>query len=81
MSADDDDVLVCRVGTFDLADEARGADYVQGRYAEESLGVVDVFGLEDFGYNGDGGVDLVRGEGRSAFVLSSSWGQVEGREM
>ena len=56
--ANDGDGLVSGVGAFYLRDEARGADYVEGRYAEEALGVVDAFGLEDFGADGDGGVDL-----------------------
>ena len=59
MAAYNDYVLVRRVGFLDLRDEARGADYVEGSYAEEALWVVDVFGFEDFGDYGDGGVNLV----------------------
>lgn len=61
VAADDGDVLVGRVGSLELRDEARGADDVEGGHAEEALGVVDALALENLGGDGDGRVDLVRG--------------------
>lgn len=39
--------------------EGLGADNVQGSHTEQALGVKDAGSLEDFGGNGDGGVDGV----------------------
>ena len=60
VAAHDGDGFVGRVGGLDLREEARGAYDVEGGDTEELLGVVDAFGLEDFGADGDGGVDLCR---------------------
>ena len=59
MATDDGDSLIRRIGALYLRDEARRADDIEGGYAKEALGVVNAFGLENFGANGDGGVDLV----------------------
>ena len=58
MTTDNDDGFVGGVCAFDGGDEAGGADDVEGGYAKEFLGVIDALGLEDFGGNGNGGVDL-----------------------
>ena len=60
MTANDGDVLVRGIGVLELGDEAGGADDVEGGDAEELLGVVDAFALEDFGGDGNGAVDGVR---------------------
>lgn len=53
------DVLVGRVGSLDLGDEAGGTDDIECGDTEETLGVVDALVLEDLSGNGDGGVDLL----------------------
>lgn len=58
MAADNGDVLFGWVGVLDFGDEAGGADDIEGGDAEELLRVVDASGLEDFGGDWDGGVDL-----------------------
>ena len=58
MSADNGDVLAGRVGALELRDEARGTDNVERGNAEEALGVVDAFRLENLGGDGNSGVDL-----------------------
>ena len=58
VATDNGDVLVRGVATLDFADEAGGADNVEGGYTEEAFWVVDTFGLEDFGADGYRGVDL-----------------------
>lgn len=58
VAADNGDRLVGGVGVLDLSEEAGGADDVEGGNTEEALGVVDALGFEDFGADGDGGVDL-----------------------
>jgi hypothetical protein len=60
VTANNHDVLVCWVGVLKLRDEAGRADNIECGYAEEFLGVVDAFALEDFGSDGDGAVDWVR---------------------
>lgn len=52
------DLLISWVGVLDLRDEARGTEDVKGGNTEDTLGVVDVLGLEDLGNNWDGRVDL-----------------------
>jgi len=59
VTTDNSDVLVGRVGSLDLGDEARGTDDVKSGDTEETLGVVDTLLLEDLSGNGDGGVDLL----------------------
>jgi len=59
VATDDGDVLIDGVGTLELADEAAGADDIEGGDTEEALGVVDTAGLEDLGADGDGRVDGV----------------------
>lgn len=61
VAADDGDGFVGGIRGVDLCEEARGADDVEGRDAEEAFRVVDAFGFEDFGADGDGGVDLWEG--------------------
>lgn len=58
VAANDGDVLISRVGSLDLGDEARGTDDIEGGDTEETLGVVDTLGLVDLGADWDGGVDL-----------------------
>jgi hypothetical protein len=58
MAANDCDILLGRVGTLDLGDEAGGADDVEGGDAKNALGIVDALALEDFGGDGHGRVDL-----------------------
>jgi hypothetical protein len=58
VTTNDGDMLISRVSRLHLADEARGTDDVEGGDTKEALGVVGALGLEDFGANRDGGVDL-----------------------
>ncbi len=58
MATNNGDVLTGWVGVLELRNEARGTNDVEGGDTEEALGVVDALGLENFGGNGDGGVDL-----------------------
>lgn len=59
MASDDSDILVRRVGALVLRDETAGANNIKGSDAEELLGIVDSFRLEDLGADWDGGVDWV----------------------
>ena len=59
VAADDNNVLVGRVGVLDLGDEARGADNVEGGDTEQTAGVVDTGLLQDLGGDGNGAVDRV----------------------
>ena len=59
VATNDGDSFVSGVGGFDLGEETRGADDVEGCYAEEAFRIVDAFGFEDFRADGDGGVDLI----------------------
>lgn len=72
VTAHHNDVLVGRVRALDLRDEARCTDNIEGGHAEEALGVVDTFGLEDFGDDGDRGVDLLTGTRISAIKHSGA---------
>ena len=60
MAADNGDLLVRWIGALDLRDEAGGTDNVEGGYAEQSLGIVNTFGLEYLSADRDGRVDLER---------------------
>ena len=64
VAADDGDGLVGRVGVLNLGKKAGGTDYVESGDTEETFGVVDTFGFEDFGADGDGRVDLGGGVSR-----------------
>ena len=58
VASNDGDVLGSGVGVLQLGDETRGTDNVEGGDTKEALRVVDALGLEDFGSDGDSGVDL-----------------------
>jgi hypothetical protein len=58
VATDNRDALVSRIGALDLANEAAGADDIEGSDSEQTLRVVDALGLEDLGGDWDGGVDL-----------------------
>ena len=75
VSTDDGYVLVSGVGALELRDEARGADNVKGSDTEEALGVVGAFRLENFGADGNSGVDL---EALSEFVARLYKGVIPG---
>lgn len=84
VAAHDGDVLVGRVRALVLRDEAAGAHDVEGRDAEEALGVVDAGGFEDLGADGHGAVDGVgdhedvgvRGGGGDGFSEVADYGGV-----
>ncbi len=59
VAADDRNGFGRWVRVVNLGDEARCTDYVQSGYTEKTFGVVNTFGLEDLGGDGDGRVDLV----------------------
>lgn len=59
VTTDNSNILVFRVSALDLADEAAGADDIEGGDTEEALGVVDAMGLEDLGDDRNGGVNGV----------------------
>jgi hypothetical protein len=60
VSSDDGDNQVRgRYSASDFGSECRCADDVEGCHTEEFLGVEYVFGFENFGNNGDGGVNGV----------------------
>lgn len=58
MSANNGDVFIGGVGALEFGDKARSADNVEGGNTEETLGVVNAFGLKNFCADGDRGVDL-----------------------
>ena len=62
VTANHGDLLVGWIGGFDLRDEARGTNDVEGGHTEETLGVVDTFGFVDLGADGDSGVDLEKSD-------------------
>jgi hypothetical protein len=58
VTTDNCDVLIRRIGPLYLRDEAGGTDNIERGHTKQALGIVDTLGLEDFGGNRDGGVDL-----------------------
>lgn len=58
VTTDNSDVLIGRIGTLELGDEAGSTDDIEGGDTEETLGIVDTLALEDFGDDGNGRVDL-----------------------
>lgn len=60
VTSDNGDGLVGWVGALELRDEARGTDNIEGGDTEQSLWVINVLVLENFGGDWDGGVDLER---------------------
>lgn len=58
MTADNSDMLVCRISTFDFRDEARGANDVQGGNTKEAFRIIDAFGFVDLSTDWNGGIDL-----------------------
>lgn len=58
VATDDGDGLVGGIGVLDLGEEAGGADDVEGGDAEKAFGIIDALGLENFGADGNGRVDL-----------------------
>ena len=59
VTADDGDVAFLGLDTGDAGEEAGGADDIEGGDTEQTLGVVLACLLQDFGSDGDGGVDGV----------------------
>ena len=59
MPSHDRDVLISGICALVLRDETACADNIEGCYAEEALGIVCAFGLEDLRANGDGAVDRI----------------------
>lgn len=58
MTTDDGDLLVCRIGTFDLGDEARGTNDIKSGNTKETFWIVNTFRLVNLGADWDSGVDL-----------------------
>jgi hypothetical protein len=58
VATDDGDGLVGGIGVLDLGEKAGGADDVEGGDAEKTFGIIDALGLENFGADGNGRVDL-----------------------
>ena len=69
MATNNGDVLVRRVGALDIRDKARGTDDVEGSDTEKALGIVDTLGLENFGDDRNGRVDL-------DIQLSNCWNDI-----
>lgn len=64
VATDDGDGLVGGIGVLDLGEKAGGADDVEGGDAEKTFGIIDALGLENFGADGNGRVDLGGGFSR-----------------
>jgi hypothetical protein len=54
VAANDDNLLVCGVGAFDLGDKTGSTDDVKSCDTEETFGVIDTLGFEDLGDNWNG---------------------------
>jgi hypothetical protein len=58
VTTDNGYILISWIGSLQFGDEAGGSDDIKGGDTEECFGVVDTFGLVDFGADGNGRVDL-----------------------
>ena len=58
MATNDCNGLIGWVGSLEFGNKSRGTDNIEGGDTEETLGIVDTFGLVNFGANGDCRVDL-----------------------
>jgi hypothetical protein len=54
VAANDDNLLVCGVGAFDLGDKTGSTDDVKSCDTEETFGVIDTLGFENLGDNWNG---------------------------
>ena len=59
MSSYNRNILISGIRILMLRNETACANDVEGCYAEETLGVVDAFGLEDLGADGYSAVDRI----------------------
>jgi hypothetical protein len=74
VAANDGDLLVCWICTFDFRDEAGGSNNVKSGYTEQAFGIVDAFGLVNLSADWDGGVNL--GDHTESVSDADAWDRI-----